>query len=273
MAGQHVRIIDVTLRDGHQCLWATRMTTAQMLGIAEDLDRAGYETIDLSAAVNFDTCVRYLGENPWERLRVMRQRIVRTPLNAWVRSRNFISSDVMPDDVMALVYARLYANGARRIPIFDGLHDMGHLHFGVATCKRLGVRVCVAVVYSISPVHTDEYYARKAEEIMALGADALILKDPAGLLTVDRVRTLVPALRRVVVGRPLEFHSHCLTGIAPLAALEAVTLGVDSVHTAIPPLADGDSHPSVFNVIENLRLMGYEVALDLAPVRRASEFL
>jgi oxaloacetate decarboxylase alpha subunit len=270
---RQIGIIDVTLRDGHQCLWATRMTTAQMLGVADDLDRAGYAIIDLSAAVNFDTCVRYLKEDPWERLRLMRQRVTRTPLNAWVRSRNFISFDVMPDDVMELVYTRLHANGARRISIFDGLHDMEHLRFGVEVCRRLGVPVCVAVVYSISPVHTDEYYARKAQEIMALGADALMLKDPAGLLTVDRVRTLVPTLRRVAGERPLEFHSHCLTGIAPIAALEAVELGADLVHTAIPPLADGASHPSVFNIVENLRLMGYTVPLDLAPLQRASAFL
>lgn len=270
---RRIDIVDVTLRDGQQSLWATRMPTCVMLGVADDLERAGYALVDLSAAVNFDTCVRYLKENPWERLRLMRQRLQRTPINAWMRSRNFISFDMVPDDVMALVYTRLWANGARRISIFDGLHDMSHIGFGVRVCKQLGFCVAVAATFSLSPIHTDAYYIRRAQEMMALGADVLILKDPAGLLTVDRVRTLVPALRQVAGAHPLEFHMHCLTGIAPLAALEAVALGADRVHTAIPPLADGASHPSVFNVVENLRLMGYEVELDLAPIERASAFL
>ncbi|MBI2321601.1 MAG: pyruvate carboxylase [Chloroflexi bacterium] len=251
---RRVGIMDVTLRDGQQSLWATRMPTCVMLGVADDLDRE-------------------LKEDPWERLRLMRQRLQRTPINAWMRSRNFISFDMMPDDVMALVYTRLHANGARRISIFDGLHDMSHIGFGAKVCKQLGFYVALAVTFSISPVHTDAYYVRKAQELMAMGADALILKDPAGLLTVDRVRTLVPALRPVAGTRPLELHIHCLTGIGPLAALEAVELGVDEVHTAIPPLADGASHPSVFNIVENLRLMGYEVELDLEPLRQASAFL
>lgn len=268
-----IRIIDTTLRDGHQSLWATRMTTAMMMGVVDYLDRAGYQMVEISAAVNFDSCIRYLGENPWERLRLMRKRLVHTPIHALMRSRNFISFDMVADDLMELTYTRLHANGVSRMMIFDGLHDPENFRLGVDVCKRLGMHVEVAVTFSISPVHTDEYYGRKARELLALGADALLLKDPAALLTVDRVRTLVPVLRQAAGDRPLEIHSHCLTGMGPLVLLEAVTCGADAVYTAIPPLADGASHPSVFNTVENLRLMGYEVPLDLEPIREASRFL
>lgn len=254
-------------------MWATRMTTAMMLGIADSLDRAGYQMIDLSAAVNFDSCVRYLKENPWDRLRLMRQRLIRTPIHALMRSRNFISFDIMPDDLMELAYTRMYVNGVRRMMIFDGLHDLDNFRFGVEICKRLGYYTEVAVTFSISPIHTDEYYGQKARELLAMGADALVLKDPAALLTVDRVRTLAPILKEAAGERPLEIHSHCLTGLGPLVLLESVKHGADAVYTAIPPLADGASHPSVFNIVENLRLMGYQVDFDLEPVREASGFL
>jgi len=157
--------------------------------------------------------------------------------------------------------------------IFDGLHDPDNYRLGVELCKRLGMYVEVAVTFSISPVHTDEYYGRKARELLALGADALLLKDPAALLTVDRVRTLVPVLKQAAGGRPLEIHSHCLTGLGPLVLLESVDQGADALYTCVPPLSDGASHPSVFDVVHNLSLRGYEVPLDLEPVREASEFL
>ena len=270
---RRIRIIDTTLRDGHQSLWGTMMTTAMMLGIADQLDRAGYQMIEIPAAVNFDACVRFLRENPWERLRQMRKRLVRTPIHALMRSCNFISFDIMPDDIVELTYTRLYANGVSRMMIFDGLHDPDNFRLGVRVCKQLGMYVEVAVTFSVSPVHTDEYYGRKARELLALGADALLLKDPAALLTVDRVRTLVPVLREAAGDHPLEIHTHCLTGMGPLVLLESVKHGADALYTTIPPLSDGPSHPSVFNVVENLRMMGYEVPLDLEPLRDASAFL
>ncbi len=268
-----VQIIDTTFRDGHQSLWATRMTTAMMLGMVDQVDRAGYQMVEVSAAVNFDSCVRYLKEDPWERLRLMRKHLVRTPIHALMRSLNWISFDIMPDDIMELTYTRLHANGVSRMMIFDGLHDPDNYRLGVELCKRLGMYVEVAVTFSISPVHTDEYYGRKARELLALGADALLLKDPAALLTVDRVRTLVPVLKQAAAGRPLEVHSHCLTGLGPLVLLESVEQGADALYTCIPPLSDGASHPSVFDIVHNLRLKGYDVPLDVDPIREASEYL
>lgn len=268
-----IGFVDTTFRDGQQCLWATRMTTAMIAAVAPHVDRSGYDAVEIVGAVTFDACIRYLKESPWERVRLMRRLLPHVPLRFVTRCRNFISFDVVPEDVVELVYARLYANGLRQFMLVDGLHDLDNIRWALTVTKGLGFYVCPALIFSISPVHTDAYYVEKARAIRALGADALVLKDVGGLLTVDRVRTLVPALREVAGDLPLEIHAHCSTGLAPLVVLEAVQLGVDAVYSAIPPLADGQSHPSVLHVAANLKLLGYDIALDLDAVGESSRVL
>lgn len=257
-----LNFIDTTLRDAHQCLWATRMTTAMMLPIAPQMDRIGFEAIDLMGAVTFDVCVRYLRENPWERIRLLRQAIEETPLNALVRSRSLVSFDLVPDDVIELWIRRLAANGIRRITMFDGLHDLGNLAPTVRTAKSEGLYLVGCVVYSLSPVHTDKFYAGKARELAAMGVDAVMLKDSGGLLTPERVRTLVPALQAAIGALPLQLHSHCVTGLAPIVYIEAMLLGVDTVHTAISPLAHGPSQPPTEYVLKHAPRMGRRATLD-----------
>ena len=258
-----IRFMDTTLRDGHQCLWATRMTTAMMLPIASSLDRAGFEVIDLMSGVQFDVAIRTLKENPWERIRLMRSRVTRTPLQANLRSKSVLSFDVLPDDINALWIERLIANGIRSVRAFDALNDMDNIVESLRLVKRLGARSIGAVVFSISPVHTDEMYVAKTKELIdRAGVDAVMLKDASGLLTLDRVRTLVPALKAVCGAVPLEFHSHALTGLAPLLYLEAARLGADQLHTCIAPLANGAAQPAVQTVARNLRDEGYAVDLD-----------
>jgi len=258
-----MRFMDTTLRDGHQSLWATRMTTAMMLPIAEKLDRAGFEIIDLMSGVQFDVAVRHLKEDPWERIRLMRERVTRTPLQANLRSKSVLSFDVLPDDINALWIERLVANGIRSVRAFDALNDVDNIADSLALVKKLGARAVGAVVFSISPVHTDALYVAKVRELIArAGVDAVMLKDASGLLTVDRLRTLVPALKAACGGIPLEFHSHALTGLAPLLYLEAARLGVDQLHTCIAPLANGAAQPAVQTVARNLRAEGYEIDVD-----------
>jgi oxaloacetate decarboxylase (Na+ extruding) subunit alpha len=264
-----VRFIDVTLRDAHQSLWSTRMTTAMMLPVAPALDRAGFEAIDLVGGAVFDVCVRYLREDPWERMRIMSRAITRTPLIVMTRAQSLFTFEVFPDDVVALTAERIAANGIRYVTPYDALNDLRNLIVPVRASKAAGLYVDGGIVYTVSPVHTDEYYARKARELVALGVDAVFLKDPSGLLTPARTRTLIPALRDAVGAVPLQLHSHCLTGLAPLCALEAIGLGVDAVHTATSPLAHGASHPPTEWLARNARRMGYAVDLDvegLAPV-------
>jgi oxaloacetate decarboxylase alpha subunit len=255
-------VVDTTLRDAHQCLWATRMTTAMMLPIAPRMDEIGFAAIDLMGAVTFDVCVRYLRENPWERIRLMRQAVRRTPLNALVRSRSLISFDLMADDVIALWVRRLAANGIRRITAFDGLHELDNLKPALRAARAEGLGVVGCLVYALSPIHTDALYADKARGLLDLSVDAVMLKDPGGLLTPDRVRTLVPAVRAVLGSTPLELHSHCPTGLGPEVYLEALPLGVDLVHTAISPLAHGPSQPPTEYVVKHAPRLGRRAALD-----------
>lgn len=271
-SARSIGIIDTTLRDAHQCLWATRMTTPHMLPIAEKMDHAGFRQIDLAGPIQFDVCVRYLKEDPWERVRMMRQRIRQTPLRFLVRSKNLMTFDMLPDDILELWVERVVANGFGIVGAFDGLNDVGNILASTRLAKKLGVRTFGALSYSLSPVHTDELYVRTAKKLVESRAiDSIMLKDAAGLLTVDRVRTLVPAIKKVIGKVPLEIHSHCLTGLAPLVYLEAVKCGADLLHTSIAPMANGAAQPSTQSMARNLRWMGHEVPVDDATLDEVGE--
>jgi oxaloacetate decarboxylase alpha subunit len=267
-----ITIVDQTLRDAHQSLWATRMTTAHMLPIAELMDRIGFQRIEVIAAIQFDVCVRFLKENPWERVRLMRQRIRKTALSSFLRSKNIVSFDFVPDDIVALWVERLVANGIDEIGSFDGLNDVDNMLAALDVARRLGARTVGALSYCLSPVHTDELFVKTAKELVERGkVDAIWLKDAGGLLTVDRIRTLVPALRKVIGNRRLELHSHCLTGVAPLVYLEGVKAGADCIHTSIAPLANGAAQPSIQSMARNLRTLGYRVDVDDALIGQVGQ--
>lgn len=268
-----VRLIDVTLRDAHQCLWATRMTTGMMRDIAPLLDRAGFEAIDLVGGAVFDVCVRYLREDPWERMRILSRWVTETPLIIHTRGQSLFTFDFFADDVVALTAERFVANGMRYHTVYDALNDIRNLEIPVTAAKRLGLYVVGGLVYTYSPVHTDAYYAKKAKELIALGIDSVFIKDPSGLLTPERAVTLVTALKRVVGALPLQLHSHCLTGLAPYVALQAVQHGVEIIHTATSTLANGASHPATEEITENLRRLGHTVPVDLAPVGQVADRL
>ncbi|MFI5014095.1 MAG: pyruvate carboxylase subunit B [Hyphomicrobiales bacterium] len=268
-----VRLVDVTLRDAHQCLWATRMTTAMMAEIAPRLDRAGFEAIDLVGGAVFDVCVRYLREDPWERMRILSGWVKRTPLIVMTRGQSLFTFEFFPDDVVELTAERIFANGIRYHTPYDALNDMRNMEVPVGAAKKVGLYTAGGVVFSVSPVHTDAYYARKVRELAALGVDAVFIKDPSGLLTPDRAETLVPAVKTACGALPLHLHSHCLTGIAPYVACRSIALGVDVVHTATSTLANGASHPATEHFVENARRNGFDVPIDLAPVAEAAERL
>ena len=268
-----IKIIDTTLRDAHQSLWATRMTTAMMLPVAEKMDRIGFETIDLMSAVQFDVCVRYLNENPWQRLRVMRKCITQTKLQSAMRSKSLLSFDVQPDDINYLWLECLAKNGIRRVRVIDALADLDNMVGLLRKVKELGMESVGSVVFGHSPVHTDELYARITKELIERASiDVMMIKDPGGLLTVDRIRTLVPAMGKVIGKVPLELHSHCMTGLAPLVYLEGVKLGVTQIQTSIAPLANGPAQPATQTISSNLRSMGYTVNIDDKLVQEVGEY-
>jgi oxaloacetate decarboxylase (Na+ extruding) subunit alpha len=272
-ADRNIAFIDVTLRDAHQCLWATRMTTAMMSELAPLLDQAGFEAIDLVGGAVFDVCVRYLREDPWERMRIVSSWVKRTPLIVMTRSQSLFTFEFFPDDIVALTAERIYANGIRYHTPYDALNDMRNMQVPVRAAKNVGLHVSGGVVYSLSPVHTDEYYTRKIRELVSLGVDAVFLKDPSGLLTPERAATLVPCAKRACGDIPLQLHSHCLTGLAPYAAVRAVELGVDVVHTATSALANGASHPSTEDLVRNIGRLGYTTDVDLDCVQQVAERL
>lgn len=268
-----IKLIDVTLRDAHQCLWATRMTTAMMRDIAPRLDRAGFEAIDLVGGAVFDVCVRYLREDPWERMRLLSSWVKETPLIVHTRGQSLFTFEFFADDVVELAAERFAANGMRYHTPYDALNDVRNLEIPIRAGKRHGLYVAGGLVFTFSPVHTDEYYVRKARELVKLGIDAIFLKDASGLLTPERVATLVPAVKKVLGDRSLQIHTHCNSGLAPYVVLQAVKHGVDVVHTATSTLANGVSHAPTERVVANLRRRGHQVHIDLEAIKEVADRL
>jgi oxaloacetate decarboxylase alpha subunit len=269
--GSEIRFVDTTLRDGNQSLWALQMSTSMLLPIASRLDEAGFSTVEIMAPAHFKSIVRDVRDDPWERVRRVSRLITKTPL-AVMQQCSITGFGIVPKCIAKLWMERLAANGIRRLHLMEASNDFGlRVPDYIQYAKDAGIEVCLALTYSISPKHTDAYFAKKAAEAAACGVQAIFLKDPGGLLTPERIQTLVPAILANVGAVPVEFHSHCTTGLAPLCYLEAVRQGIRTLHTAIPPLANGSSQPSVFNVASNLRFLGYAPVLDESVIRPVAE--
>ncbi len=269
---REIKIVDTTLRDAHQSIWATRMRTEHIEKLAQAFDQVGYEHVDLVAPIQFDVAVRYLKEDPWERVRRAHELAPNTKFRALIRSRNIAAFDFLPDEVITTWVERLYANGFRVIGSFDGLNDIDNIAPGLRRAKELGAETFGAVSFCESPVHTDELFVGKAKELIEKAdVDRIMLKDAGGLLTPERIRTLVPALKEVIGDRPLEVHTHSLTGLAPLVCLEAAEAGADSLHLSVAPLASGNGQPSVQNVARDLRALGYVVNVDDEKINEISQ--
>ena len=264
-----IQFVDTTLRDGNQSLWgAAGLKAGMIISIAETFDRVGFKAIDFISSIHMGMSVRYHKENPWELIREVRKRIKNTPLSFGTTGRRFIGFKRMPDSIMELVFERMVENGIRRIWIIDAAHEVEFMLKVAKMAKKKGFEeVVMALCFSISPVHTDEFYREKAKLLAASPyVDTLYIKDQGGLLTPERVRTLIPAVKEVIGSKPLEFHSHCNTNLAPICYLEAIKLGINILHTAIPPLANGTSQPSIFNILANLPFLGpYEKMKECLP--------
>ena len=259
-----VKIIDLTLRDAHQCLWATRMTTAMMKDIAPLLDRAGFEAIDLVGGAVFDVCVRYLREDPWgERMRILSSWVKETPLIIHTGVRVFLHSSFS-----RMTWSRFQPSDLPRTGCGITHPTMQSMTF--ETWKFRYVRPnrldCTRLAGLYSPrvrFIPMSFYANKAKELIKLGVDGVYIKDASGLLRPDRALTLVPAIKRVIGDLELQLHSHCLSGLAPYTALLAVDCGVEVVHTATSTMANGASHSPTELFVRNCRRRGHRVDLDL----------
>jgi oxaloacetate decarboxylase (Na+ extruding) subunit alpha len=264
-----IRFVDTTLRDGQLSLWASNMRTGMMLPIAETLDRAGFEAVEIMSSAFYKKCVRDLKDDPWERIRLLKKRIRHTPLRS-IRSRSMLAFQITPPAVADLWLERLAANGIDELRTSDPSNTPVYWRHAVETAARAGLKTILNIIYSISPKHTDEYFVARARAAAKLDVARICFKDPGGLLTPEATRRLVPLILREANGKPVEFHTHCNTGLGPLCCLDAIQLGITSINTAIPPLADGSSNPSLFNVAMNARALGYRTQVDeqaLKPVR------
>ena len=257
---KEIAFVDTTLRDGPQSLWNMQLGTSDIaLSIAPVMDEVGFEAIDLFPLVAFDWVVRFYRHNPWDRLRLMAKTMKKTPLIVGGVLRPF---GKFPDAAIALAMRRFADIGMKRIRINEPTHDMSRISTYIKMARAANLTSMVALIYTLSPVHTDKYYARLAKEIVKEGPERIFIKDVDGLLTPERVRTLVPAILRSIEGIPLELHSHCNTGLAPICYLEAIKLGVGTVHTAVAPLANGTSQPSTENILRNIQHLGYSANLN-----------
>jgi oxaloacetate decarboxylase alpha subunit len=266
-----IRFVDTTLRDGQQSLWAYGMRTGMMVPIAADLEAAGFEAIELGTPVELVKCVRELREDPWERHRLLAARIRKTPLRAIHGTRS--GFEIYPEAIHYLWDKCMAEIGIRQVRISDSWNDPADWRWRVAQAREVGLEPILNLIYTVSPRHTDEYYAEKARAAVRLGVFRVCLKDPGGLLTPERTRTLAPAVLAAAGETEVELHTHCTTGLGVLCALEAVRAGIRSVNTAVPPLANGSSNPSVFTVAHNARAMGYETEVEEAPLRQVADYL
>ncbi|HJU04370.1 MAG TPA: sodium-extruding oxaloacetate decarboxylase subunit alpha [Nitrospiraceae bacterium] len=255
-------ITDVVLRDGHQSLLATRMRTEDMLPIAEKLDRVGYWSLEVWGGATFDTCLRFLKEDPWERLRTLRAAMPNTRLQMLLRGQNVVGYRHYADDVLERFIERSAANGIDVFRIFDALNDIRNMEPAMQSVKACGKHVEASICYTVSPVHSIDRFVEQAKRLEDLGTDTLCIKDMAGLLAPFDAFNLVKRLK-AAVRVPIHLHSHYTSGMASMSSLMAVLGGLDMLDTAISPLAGGTSHPPTETLVAALRDTPYDTGLTL----------
>ncbi|HBV53909.1 MAG TPA: carboxylase [Rhodobacteraceae bacterium] len=271
---RRIKLIDDTLRDGQQCLWATRMRTEQMLPVAQLIEAAGVDSIMAIALVQYDASMLFLNQNPLERLRLLARHMPKTELRAAVRGNLMRGFFPVADDITELFVERNFANGARRFTLFDALLNNENLAPGINRAKALGAKTSVMLVFNDAPAYTDEIYAEKAREAVEdFGVDAIAFGDSAGVLPIDRIRTLVPAMKSAIGDRELEFTTHCMTGLGPVQYLEAAVHGVDVIYCSIDPMANGPAPAAMQDMVRDLRYLGFEVDVDIDKLDKAGDIL
>ncbi len=241
---REVKFMDTTLRDAHQSLLATRMRTSEMVPVLEEMDEIGYRTFEMWGGATFDSCMRYLDEDPWERLRIIRKKVKNTKLQMLLRGQNILGYNNYPDDVVELFVKKAVENGIDVIRVFDALNDPRNLRKSIEVAKKCGAEVQGAISYTTSPVHTVEKYMEFAQALVDMGVDSLCIKDMAGLLTAPMAYKMVKEMKKRF-NLPVQVHSHFTTGLADAAYYAAIEAGADVIDTATSALAYGTSQPAV----------------------------
>lgn len=257
-----VKITETVLRDAHQSLIATRMTTEMMLPIIEKMDNVGYNSFECWGGATFDASLRFLEEDPWERLRKIRQAAKKTKLQMLLRGQNLLGYKHYADDVVEYFVKKAIANGIDIVRIFDALNDVRNLETSIKACKKEGGHAQAAFSYTISPVHDLDHFVNLSKVLVGMGADSLCIKDMAGLLLPYAAYDLVKALKENVK-IPIQIHTHYTSGVASMTYLKAIEAGVDVVDCAISPLAMGTSQPPTEPLVATLKGTEYDTGYDL----------
>jgi pyruvate carboxylase subunit B len=257
-----VKLTDTTLRDAHQSLIATRMRTRDMLPIAEKMDEAGFFSLEVWGGATFDASIRYLNEDPWDRLRALKKAIRKTPLQMLLRGQNLVGYRHYSDDIVVKFVEHAAENGIDIFRIFDAVNDIRNMEVSIKTAKRMGAHVQGTVCYTISPVHPIPLYIKMAKELEEKGCDSMCIKDMAGLISPRNAFDLVRALKKEI-SIPVDLHSHCTSGMAPMSYMFACEAGVDILDTAFSPFAWGTSQPPTETTVAALQGTPYDTGLDL----------
>jgi len=265
-----VKITETVLRDGHQSLIATRMATEDMLPILEKMDQVGFFSLEMWGGATFDVCLRYLKEDPWERLRQIRERVKSTKLQMLLRGQNLVGYRHYPDDIVVKFIQKSRDNGIDIFRIFDALNDIRNLELSIKTAKKTGAMVEGTISYTVSPIHTIAKFISFASELKDAGSDIICIKDMSGIITPTAAYDLINALKKEIK-LPVHLHTHCTSGMAPMVYLLACEAGVDYLDTAISPFGWGTSQPPTESIVGALKGTPFDTGLNLDIIVEISE--
>ena len=266
-----VQFTETVLRDASQSLVATRMSYDQFEPVLETMDKAGFYSVECWGGATFDVCLRYLNEDPWERLRKIREKMPNTKLQMLLRGQNILGYKHYPDDVVRRFVRASVRNGIDIIRIFDALNDIDNLKVAIEETVKCGATASGAISYTTSPVHTLDKYVEMVREMAQMGVGSVCIKDMAGILTPQRAYDLVSAIKDAV-DLPVVMHTHCTTGLAFMTYLKGIEAGADVIDTAISPFSGGTSQPATETLYYALREMGYDVGLDENVINKTADF-
>ncbi len=266
-----VKITDTTLRDGHQSLFATRMRTEDMLPIAEEMDEMGFFSLEVWGGATFDSAMRFLNENPWERPKMLKKRIKNTPLQMLLRGQNLVGYRHYPDDIVEKFVFKAVEAGIEIFRIFDALNDIRNMETAIRAVKRAGAHAQGSVVYTISPIHTLESFVDMARKLEEMGVDSVCIKDMAGLMSPTVASRLVKMMKKEI-SVPIDLHTHSTAGWAPMTYMKAVETGVDIIDTAMSPFGFGTAQPATETMVAAFQGTPYDTGMDLKKLEKIAEY-
>lgn len=266
-----VRFTETALRDAHQSLIATRMSTVEMLPILKTLDEVGYGSLEVWGGATFDACLRYLNEDPWERLRAIRKEVKQTKLQMLLRGQNLLGYKHYADDVVEAFIEKAITNGIDIIRVFDALNDVRNLETSIKAINKFGGHCQATISYTTSPVHNNEYYIHLVDEMEKMGAQSICIKDMSGILTPDRAYRLIKSLKQRTK-LPVDVHTHATSGISEMTYLKAVEAGADIIDTAISPLSGGTSQPATESLVIALEGLGYDTGMNSEKLKAVADY-